>query len=190
MSEKKPIDFAAAAKRLREQRGSTSSREPEHREFQREAEPVVVDFPNAPSVQVAEGDSTRVFDRRIDPAAFKDFTLRTFARLLGVRASNEHLINTFARNSEEEEQKYIHLVAMEKTLKELDGQILRKEQNVALRRSAMRSAGTDDLIKQFYGSNEHDWTARPSTYIALLDELEERGFFALSTKEDDGKIDR
>ncbi|MEK9155043.1 MAG: hypothetical protein AAB839_00155 [Patescibacteria group bacterium] len=79
----------------------------------------------------------------------------------------------------EDTRKLNHLVAMEGALRSLRGQMsaAKEAQNVAMRRGFMRSSGTEDLVQQFWGSESHDWSARPSTYIALLDELEERGFF-------------
>lgn len=77
------------------------------------------------------------------------------------------------------EKKLIRLKEMESALASLRSQMSesREAANVAMRRGIMRETGKEDLINQFWNSTEHDWSAKPSTFIALLDELEERGFF-------------
>lgn len=52
-----------------------------------------------------------------------------------------------------------------------------KSDTVALRRSIVGSYETDRLIEEFWNSTEGDWTQRPALYTAILDELEQRGFF-------------
>lgn len=81
------------------------------------------------------------------------------------------------------EKKLLRLKEIESALASLRPQMgeNRVAANVAMRRGIMRETGKEDLINQFWNSTEHDWSAKPSTFIALLDELEERGFFTFTT---------
>ena len=73
----------------------------------------------------------------------------------------------------EDRKKLDRLVMVETALRGL----FVKPANVAMRRGMVRSYGTDDLTAQFWGSTESNWTQQPAMYTAIIDELEERGFF-------------
>jgi hypothetical protein len=78
--------------------------------------------------------------------------------------------------SAEDQTKYRRLVTMETALNGL----FAKPANVAMRRGMIRSYGTDDLMGEFWNSTEGNWTSQPAMYTAILDELEERGFFNIA----------
>ena len=110
--------------------------------------------------------------------------LRTIAKLSNTPLGN--ILQVFSTTAIEKgsdfEKKLLRLKEMESALASLRPQMgeSRVAANVAMRRGMMREAGREDLINQFWNSTEHNWSAKPSTFIALLDELEERGFFTFT----------
>lgn len=193
MAEKPPIDFVSRARALKEAReGKEKNPEeevsqnviPQGREnvvapvFGAKLERLPTPLSPTPPRHESPLDPT--------PTTPGEFTMRMFSRLDPRFGTDVSLFSGLAGSDPEAQRKFTHLAEMDSALSTLRGQMseAKERANVAMRRSFMREAGTNDLADQFWSSNEHDWSARPSTYIALLDELEERGFFNLSMGED------
>ena len=189
MAEKPPINFLEAAKALREKRAAESQK-PEEQVSQNAAPLKIAEIAtpvfggNVKKLPTPPPLASRPRESFIEPRPSMpgEYNMRMFSRLGSRFGDDMSLFGGLVGNSAEAQRKFSHLVKMDSALQTLRTQMseARERSNVAMRRAFMREAGTEDLADQFWNSNEHDWSARPSTYIALLDELEERGFFNLS----------
>ena len=171
MAEKPPIDFVSRRRELLEKRKEENQNPPEEvsqKEAPKGAEVVALLVHREPWAPSA-------------PAMPGDFTMRMFSRHNSRFGADISIFGDLIGNTEDAQKKFTRLVELDSALDNLRTQMSarREAENVAMRRGPMRSDGTENLEDMFWNSNEHDWAARPSTYIALLDELEERGFFAL-----------
>lgn len=116
------------------------------------------------------------------PHRSNGLSLRTFAGLGGLMA-DEGLASTFDHlfaHTAEDQRKFEHIRAIEETLRSLQGIGRNFEQNVAMRRGILRSEGTEDLVTTFWSASPHVVSGKPAFFTALLDELEERGYFDVS----------
>lgn len=201
MAEKPPINFLERARAIKEAREGESKNsvqqvsqnetasETETTEEPRNlvtpifgAKPLAFPTPRPPHESPQEHPPQESFAEPL-PITPGKYSMRTFSRV-GDRLGHDmirlaHLVG----NTEAAQTKYSHLVKMDAALYRLRTQMSKEKEmaNVAMRRGLIRGSGTEDLVDQFWSSNEHDWSARPSTYLALLDELDERGFFTIPT---------
>lgn len=186
------LDFAAHASAIKKRRAAEESAEPRPPVDAAPDQPVSVEpggdvvhleIPRPPLRVLpkpdrsdAPPDLTDVLRlERLGGVASTGLSLRTLSRLdLGDHGS-ELIGRDFLGllTTPEDRQKFDRLVVIETAL---DGLYV-KPGNVGLRRSIIRSYGTEDLAADFWGSTESNWTQQPAMYTAILDELEERGFF-------------
>ena len=123
--------------------------------------------------EVAERDGIAVPERSSRVGRSSMLTLAINPRSLDGHRSNNPI------RTEEDRKKFTRLQEVVACLRILRAamSVTKERQNVLLRRKTMRDAETNDLADQFWKSTERDWTQNVSIYLALLEELEARGFF-------------
>lgn len=195
------IDFAARGRALKDRRTAEQEADgakppaqippPPSTSEEPEGSLVHLEIPRAPlrvapppdRFEVPSAFPTAAPESEQSGSARSGLNLRMLSRLdLGDRGLGLNAPDLVGRDflglvrSPEDQTKLSRLTVIETALRGLPV----RQANVGIRRNLFRTLGMDDLTEMFWTSVESYWAAQPAMYVALLDELEERGYFNIA----------